>query len=665
MRLFRSPRALSLGMKLIVIIIMIAVVLAGTMIVLLRNSTRNLAVEIGDQRLQTEIGIVQTQIQQHADLLRADAQLIARENELGNAIARGDSSTVNAIINRAVRDFRLDELDVVDQYAQRIVNMGEEASGDKDEYIVRALAGEALVGIIDNADEGNGDVLRLSLAAAIPIYNVRGITVGAIFISRAIEDEFLAELALGRDQVHLGLMYDHQILARFMQHQDHQDSDMSMQPESTTNTGEMGTTSNNALPVTNELAPGIPVDPDSFDRALRDDMVVAKGLVFSQDGQPHAQAYIPVLNADGIPGAVMLIQVQLATIFDFQSAIVQETGLFIAIVSIIGAIFVAFGVRRFVVRPVKDLQQTAEWMSEGNYRVRAHVYSSDELGRLAHSFNEMVETIMQRDLELKEVNASLEARVEERTEELWRAVHEAKEANRLKDEFLAVMSHELRTPLNAMIGYLGIIKMTVTLDETTEERIDRVRANSERLLHLINDILDISRIESGRMQFVPSPLPLREVIDEIRSQMEVLAKEKNVEFIVEVDPELPSIVQMDEDAMYKILINLLGNAFKFTEKGFVSLNVLKRGDEWELRVQDTGIGIPAHMHNVIFDRFRQVDGSTKRNYGGTGLGLAIVKQICVAIDGGVRVESEPNKGSTFIVTMPLQQGELEPELEGV
>jgi signal transduction histidine kinase len=152
---------------------------------------------------------------------------------------------------------------------------------------------------------------------------------------------------------------------------------------------------------------------------------------------------------------------------------------------------------------------------------------------------------------------------------------------------------------------------------------------------------------------------------EIRSQMEVLAKEKDLQFLVEIDPALPPVIRMDEDAIYKILTNLLGNAFKFTQAGFVSLKVFRQGDEWELHVQDTGIGIPAHMHDLIFDRFRQVDGSTKRNYGGTGLGLAIVKQICVAIGGNVRVESEPNKGSTFIVTMPLEQGELEPEVEGV
>ena len=656
-----SPRAISLGMKLIVIIIMMSVVLAGTMIVLLRNSTRNLAIEIGNQRLQTEIGIVQTQMQQHADLLLADAQLIARENELGNAIARGDQSTVATIINRAVRDFRLDDLDIVDQFAARMFDISDENSGDENEFIVRALAGESIVGLINNADED--EALSVNLAAAIPIRNVRGVTVGAIFISRAVEDDFLTELALERNQVHLALLYEHNIVARFFKHDDHMEPGIDIESDPASDVAGMESDAESV--VRSELAPGIPLDPDAFDQAQRHDTIFTHGLVFSEDGQPYAQAYIPVLNADGVPGAVMLIQVQLATIFDFQSAIVRNTGLFVAVVSLVGMVIVGFGIRRFVVRPVTDLQKAAEMMAEGSYQARAHIYSGDELGRLAWSFNEMVETIMERDIELKVLNASLEARVEERTEELWQAVQEAKEANRLKDEFLAVMSHELRTPLNAMIGYLGIIKMTVKLDQTTEERIDRIRANAERLLHLINDILDISRIESGRMQFVPSELPVREVIDEIRSQMEVLAKEKGLDFSVEIDPTLPPVIRMDEDAMYKILTNLLGNAFKFTHDGYVGLKVLRRDDEWELHVQDTGIGIPAHMHDLIFDRFRQVDGSTKRNYGGTGLGLAIVKQICVAIDGNIRVESEPNKGSTFIVTMPLQQDELEQVVEGV
>lgn len=245
-----------------------------------------------------------------------------------------------------------------------------------------------------------------------------------------------------------------------------------------------------------------------------------------------------------------------------------------------------------------------------------------------------------------------------------REVEAVRETNRLKDEFVAVVSHELRTPLNAIIGFLGIMKMKGELNERDRHMVERAQVNATRLLSLINDILDISKIEAGKFEFVVTAVPLRKLVARWQSQMDVLAKQKGLDFQVHIDDGLPESIYMDEEAVTKISTNLLSNAFKFTEQGAVSLAV-KPGnpDEWLITVTDTGIGIPEDARSHIFESFRQVDGSTRRAYGGTGLGLSIVQRLCRAMGGDVQVESTLGKGSTFTVRFPLKASSQAPAMK--
>jgi signal transduction histidine kinase len=244
-----------------------------------------------------------------------------------------------------------------------------------------------------------------------------------------------------------------------------------------------------------------------------------------------------------------------------------------------------------------------------------------------------------------------------KAEDETRAAHAAEatalEANRFKDEFLATMSHELRTPLNAIIGFLGLMSMSEQLDTENSHMAERARANAERLLTLINDILDLSKIQSGRMELIETALSPRKLARRWESQMDVLAKQKGVTFTVEIDEKLPELLTIDEDAVTKVATNLLSNAFKFTDVGEVTLRLQRRDSNWIIEVQDTGIGIPAHMQQVVFESFRQVDSSYQRAHGGTGLGLAIVQQLAKAMGGTVVLVSGEGKGSTFTVTLPL------------
>jgi signal transduction histidine kinase len=211
--------------------------------------------------------------------------------------------------------------------------------------------------------------------------------------------------------------------------------------------------------------------------------------------------------------------------------------------------------------------------------------------------------------------------------------------------------------MNAIEGFTGIIlKRMAGIDynDKAERYLNKIQSNSQRLLGLINDFLDLSRIESGRMELANMPMSPREMVQQWQSSLSSLAEQKGLTFEVLVDPDLPEVMYGDEESLSKIAINLAGNAIKFTEVGSVTLSLQRRGDQMQLEVQDTGIGIPPHAREFIFDEFRQVDQSSKRRYGGTGLGLAIVQKLAREMGGTVTLHSEVGIGSTFTVLLPIQ-----------
>ncbi len=325
----------------------------------------------------------------------------------------------------------------------------------------------------------------------------------------------------------------------------------------------------------------------------------------------------------------------------------------IIVATIAGILGVALGlgVTFWLTRPLRDLTRTAAAITTGDYTQRAAVTRQNEIGQLAAAFNKMTANLVQTIDELNQ-------RIEE--------IRQAKEAARAKEVFLATMSHELRTPLNAMIGFLGIMGMSGKLDARNTHMVQRTRANAERLLALINDILEISRLEAGRQQLVSEPIHIRDLVEKLQSQMDVLAETKGLKFAVEVGEEVPDTIYTDQDALTKMITNLLGNAFKFTDQGSVTLKVSSAADTFKIAVSDTGVGIPVHLHQVIFESFRQVDGSSTRAHGGSGLGLSIVHQLCKAMNGAVTLTSQPGQGSTFTVSLPLVTAQaVEPQLEQV
>jgi len=260
---------------------------------------------------------------------------------------------------------------------------------------------------------------------------------------------------------------------------------------------------------------------------------------------------------------------------------------------------------------------------------------------------------MEQNQALTQANLQIQAQ----NRELEEANRQIQEANRLKSQFLANMSHELRTPMNAIVGFSKIVyrKAQGLLPTRQLENLERINQSAEILMNLINDILDLSKIEAGKLELQPERFSIKELVEGGISTVSPLVK-PGVELRAELSPELPALYT-DLPRLRQILINLLSNAAKFTEKGSITIAAGPAAPGYfTLSVADTGIGIPAQARDYIFEEFRQVDGSTTRKYGGTGLGLSISRKLARMLGGSIAVESEEGKGSVFTVTLPLQSG---------
>jgi signal transduction histidine kinase/streptogramin lyase len=265
--------------------------------------------------------------------------------------------------------------------------------------------------------------------------------------------------------------------------------------------------------------------------------------------------------------------------------------------------------------------------------------------------------VMERTLELSEEKQRVvdeKVRAEQQNQEIERLLAEAQQASRLKSEFLANMSHEIRTPMNGILGMTDLV-LTTPLTEEQRDYLDTARLSATSLLTILNDVLDFSKIEAGRMDLNPIEFSLRKCVAETCKMLRIGAVEKGLAFEGQINNSVPDNVIGDPDRLRQTLFNLIGNAIKFTAKGGVYLKIDSEdssGDSATLRfsVRDTGIGIAQDKQQLIFEAFRQADGSTTRKYGGTGLGLAISSRLVEMMGGTIHVESEPGSGSTFLFT---------------
>lgn len=255
---------------------------------------------------------------------------------------------------------------------------------------------------------------------------------------------------------------------------------------------------------------------------------------------------------------------------------------------------------------------------------------------------------------LERRNEQLETEVAARTAEADAARAEAEHANTAKSAFLASMSHEIRTPMNAVLGFNDIIAEPETTDRARAEYSGIIKRNGEHLLTIINDILDLSKIEAGELVLEDRPCDARAAAREVCDLFADRAAERGNHLILDIQPEVPQRLATDPTRLRQILVNLVGNAVKFTDRGRITLSIDQPGDAVRFRVADTGIGMDSQQLTRVFKPFTQADGSTTRKYGGTGLGLTISRRLARAMGGVIAVDSTPGRGSTFTLTLPLR-----------
>jgi signal transduction histidine kinase/DNA-binding response OmpR family regulator/HAMP domain-containing protein len=284
-----------------------------------------------------------------------------------------------------------------------------------------------------------------------------------------------------------------------------------------------------------------------------------------------------------------------------------------------------------------------------------------QLEKLVFELKKLNEDYQKQNIQIKEQNETLlrlHSELKTQAEELERQKQRALELTDAKSKFLANMSHELRTPMNSILGLTELMLEKVDLEPRNKERLKVVLNSGKRLMTLINDILDLSKIEAGKVEIIHEDVLLEEIIEEISGSIVLLANEKNIVYEVIRNVDTHTVISIDRGKVVQVLINLLGNAVKYTDTGKVTLKVSVGNDMLNFEVIDTGIGIAKEEIDMIFEEFRQLNSSKSKKRGGTGLGLAISKKLAEILDGNLSVKSELNKGSTFTFSVPFNQVEL-------
>jgi signal transduction histidine kinase len=310
---------------------------------------------------------------------------------------------------------------------------------------------------------------------------------------------------------------------------------------------------------------------------------------------------------------------------------------------------------------VRVLRDTAEKISEGDLNIRAEITTGDEFEQLSGMFNQMLERLKGNADQLSTINKSLDLKLGEMAQTNIALF----EANKIKGEFLANVSHELRTPLNSIVGFAEVLQETTKdktspVDERRQRYISNIITSSRRLLDLINDVLDLAKIEAGRMELHNGPMSVMDTAEGLINLIRPQAEKRGIQLKAKIDPNLP-VIQTDAGKLQQVVFNFLSNAVKFTPPGgsvtlaaeLTEQDSTDKLPKLKISVIDTGLGIAPENQKRIFEKFTQLDSTMTREHEGTGLGLTISRELAFILQGKILLESEVGRGSTFSLVIPL------------
>lgn len=598
---------MSLAVKLnVLVLLVLALFLIGVVFLLIHN-TQELTEKIGGEKISEEVNIIQSRLAEIDRELQVRTNSIVTSVAFFQAVGKRSVQETSEIITTANASLGLDDITVVDGDGRRLVDTQLDTDTlQEDILLYLALSGAVTTTLLV---EDNAGVTEVSIASAAPVVSETGNILGAMQMSRIIDEDFLTSLIFGRKGIYLGLIYDERIIAR----------------------------SSLGLDMPRVLRSGIAFDAAAVGTAASGQSVIVDALIKGDGGVPHMVAYVPVLAEPGLSPAVIMILVELEEIYLFQNSTLLNTILVFAALTAFALAAIYLNIYQTMIRPLNKLRTIAHTMTSGQYNERAPVRTNDEVGQLAGAFNEMAIAIEQREVSLQ------------------MAREQAERADQVKSMFLASVSHELRTPLNAIINLTKFVGLGM-YGPVNPEQVDilrKVEARSKHLLNLINDVLDISKIETGSLElFVEENVNIGDIVRTAVETAQSLLLGKDVGIVHEIPPDLPPLTG-DAQRIQQIVLNLLSNACKFTDHGHIHVCADRLNGEIVIAIRDSGPGIALEDRELIFEAFRQTKDGLRKGEG-TGLGLPISRRLAEAHGGRVWLESVVGQGSTFYVALPLE-----------